>query len=57
VKLPAHRVGLPGNVGMIIGSAFLPAPAYWQEGGAPSRLTRDGLERRKAWQQELNYPK
>ena len=25
VKLPAHRAGLPGNVDMIIGSAFLPA--------------------------------
>ena len=59
-------MGLAGNVGMIIGSALtpvlesvtaLPAPAYRQEGGAPSRLTRDGLERRKTWQQELNYPK
>jgi hypothetical protein len=27
VKLPAHRAGLPGNVDMITGSAFLPAPA------------------------------
>jgi hypothetical protein len=28
VKLPAHiRVGLPGNVDMITGSAFLPTPA------------------------------
>jgi hypothetical protein len=25
MKLPAHRAGLPGNVDMIIGSAFLPA--------------------------------
>ena len=25
VKLPAHRAGLPGNVDMIRGSAFLPA--------------------------------
>jgi hypothetical protein len=34
---------LPGNVDMIIGSAFLPAPAYRQEGGASSRLARDRL--------------
>jgi hypothetical protein len=47
VKLPAHpvktgqaRLGLPGNVDMITGSAFLPAPAYRQEGGASSRLAR-----------------
>ncbi len=51
VKLPApafaeavragrHRAGLPGNEDMIIGSAFLPAPAYWQEGGVSSRLAR-----------------
>jgi len=26
---------------MIIGSAFLPAPAYRQEGGASSRLARE----------------
>ena len=25
MKLPAHRAGLPGNVDMITGSAFLPA--------------------------------
>ena len=25
VKFPAHRAGLPGNVDMITGSAFLPA--------------------------------
>jgi len=25
MKLPAHRAGLPGNVDMIIRSAFLPA--------------------------------
>ena len=25
VKLPAHRAGLPGNVDLITGSAFLPA--------------------------------
>ena len=41
MKLPAHRAGLPGNVDMIIRSAFLPAPAYRQEGGASSRLARD----------------
>ena len=50
VKLPAHRAGLPGNVDMIRGSALtplresvtaLPAPAYWQEGGASSRLARE----------------
>jgi hypothetical protein len=41
LKLPAHRAGLPGNVDMIIGSAFLSAPAYRQEGGASSRLARD----------------
>jgi hypothetical protein len=26
---------------MITRSAFLPTPAYWQEGGASSRLTRE----------------
>jgi hypothetical protein len=41
VKLPAHRAALPGNVDMITGSAFLPAPAYRQEGGASSRPARD----------------
>ena len=57
VKLLAHpvrtgqaRLGLPGDVDMIIGSALtplresvtaLPAPAYRQEGGASSRLARD----------------
>jgi hypothetical protein len=41
VKLTAHRAGLPGNVDLITGSAFLPAPAYRQEGGASSRLARD----------------
>jgi hypothetical protein len=52
VKLPAHpvktgqaRLGLPGNVNMITGSAFLPAPAYWQEGGASSRLARENISR------------
>jgi hypothetical protein len=39
VKLPAHRAGLPGNVDMITGSAFL--PVLQQEGGASSRLARD----------------
>jgi len=48
VKLLAHpvktgqaRQGLPGDVDTIIGSAFLPAPAHRQEGGASSRLARD----------------
>jgi hypothetical protein len=41
VKLAARRARLPGNVDMIIGSAFLPAPALRQEGGASSRLARD----------------
>ena len=48
MKLPAHpvktgqaRQGLPGDVNTITGSAFLPAPAYWQEGGASSRLARE----------------
>ena len=57
MKLPAHpvktgqaRLGLPGNVDSITGSALtplresvtaLPAPAYRQEGGASSRLARD----------------
>jgi len=36
-----HRAGLPGNVSTIIGSAFLPTPAYRQEGGASSRLARE----------------
>jgi hypothetical protein len=34
-----HRVGLPGNETMIIGSAFL--PPLQQEGGASSRLARE----------------
>jgi len=46
VKLPAHRVGLPGDVDTITGSAFLPAPAYRQEGGASSRLARDASQNR-----------
>jgi hypothetical protein len=41
VKLTAHRAGLPGNVDLITGSAFLPAPAYRREGGAFSRLARE----------------
>jgi hypothetical protein len=44
MKLPAHRAGHPGNEDMIMGSAFLPAPAYRQEGGASSRLARKGSE-------------
>jgi hypothetical protein len=43
VKLPAHRVGLAGNVDMITESASLPAPAYRQEGGASSRLAREKI--------------
>ena len=39
-----HRARLPGNLNMITGSAFLPAPAYRQEGGASSRLARDRTE-------------
>jgi len=41
VKLPAHRAWLPGNVDMIRGSAFLPAPAAGRR--ASSRLARDLL--------------
>ena len=41
VKTGQARLGLPGDVDMIIGSAFLPAPAYRQEGGAFSRLARE----------------
>jgi hypothetical protein len=42
MKLPVNSAGLPGNENLIIGSAFLPAPAYYrQEGGASSRLARD----------------
>ena len=57
MKLSAHpvktgqaRLGLPGDVDMITGSALtpvlesvtaLPAPAYRQEGGASSRLARE----------------
>ena len=39
----AESPGGAGNVDMIIESAFLPAPAYRQEGGASSRLARDRL--------------
>ena len=42
VKLLAHRAGLPGDVNTITRPAFLPAPAYRQEGGAFSRLVRKG---------------
>ena len=43
VKLHAHRAGLPGNVDMITGSAFLPAylPTAGRQGGASSRLARE----------------
>jgi hypothetical protein len=43
VKLSAHRTGLPGNVDMITGSAFLPAclPTVGRQGGASSRLARE----------------
>ena len=43
VKPPAHSAGLPGDVDTIAGSAFLPAPAYRQEGGASSRLARESF--------------
>jgi len=36
VKLPAHRARLPGNESMIIGSAFLPAPAAGRRGTQPT---------------------
>jgi len=43
VKLPAHRAGLPGNVVIITGSAFLPAYLpTGRQGGASSRLAREG---------------
>jgi hypothetical protein len=50
MKLPTHRAGLPGDVNTMTGSALTPvresvaalhAPAYRQEGGASSRLTRE----------------
>jgi hypothetical protein len=40
VRPTAHRSGLPGDVDIIKGLAFLPAPAYRQEGGVSSRLAR-----------------
>jgi hypothetical protein len=45
VKLLAHRAGLPGNVDIITGSAFLPAylPTAGRQGGASSRLAREIL--------------
>jgi len=62
VKLRAHpvktgqaRLGLPGNVDIIIESALTPlresvtappAPAYGQEGGASSRLARDDYQKK-----------
>ena len=39
-----HKAELPGNVDMITGSAFLPAPDYRQEGGASSRLARKNVK-------------
>jgi len=39
-KLPAQRVGLPGDVNMTIGSAFLPAyPAMTGQAGRGSQPT------------------
>jgi hypothetical protein len=35
VKLPAQRVELPGKVGMITGSAFLPAYKAWPPADLP----------------------
>ena len=46
-KFPRPEGGLPGNVGVIIGSAFASAPAYRQEGGASSRLARDPFQVRR----------
>jgi len=50
VKLPAHpvktgqaRLGLPGNEEYDYRVGFPPRPCYGQEGGASSRLARDGL--------------
>ena len=50
MKLSAHpvktgqaRQGLPGDADTIAGSAFLPTPAYWQEGEASSRHAREFL--------------
>ena len=43
VKFPAHiRAGLPGNVNLITGSAFLPTylATAGRQGGASSRLAR-----------------
>jgi hypothetical protein len=62
VKLLAHpvktgqaRQGLPGNVDIITGSAFLPAPAYRQEGGASSRLAREILTTSvTGWEREVH---
>jgi hypothetical protein len=43
VKIPAYKAGLPGNVDMITGSAFLSAIPLRRDrqGGAFSRLARD----------------
>ena len=45
VKLPAYGAGLPGNVDMITGSAFLPAylPTAGRQGGVSSRFVRERL--------------
>ena len=56
MKLPAHpiktgqaRLGLPGNVDMITGSAFLPAylPTAGRQDGAYSRLARENETQKK----------
>jgi len=52
VKTGQARPGLPGDVDMITGSAFLPAPAYRQEGGASSRLARDAVGGLSHWDKE-----
>ncbi|OGP64399.1 MAG: hypothetical protein A2170_03655 [Deltaproteobacteria bacterium RBG_13_53_10] len=43
VKLPAHRAGLPGNVDMITGSAFLPASKAGHPADLPVKYGKDGF--------------
>jgi len=45
VKLPAHRAGLPGNEGMIIRSAFLPAYKAGHPADLPVKVSEAGRRR------------
>jgi hypothetical protein len=47
VKLSTHRVGLPGNVDMIIMSAFLPAHKAGDPADLPVSIDGSGVKTKK----------